>query len=188
MKTKRCSTCKEIKPLSEFAKRASNSDGKQRVCKACSAIYQREYYKKHGDRRAASQALYYASNKDRIKAHRAIYRARPEIRKRLSAYEAEYCSRRGVKARRAAYTKAYFADSENIAKRAAHKAVEGQVRASKLPWIGSLTCKCGYPATSYHHYLGYAPEHWLDVEPLCGKCHYAAHKAMDVIAEQKEKV
>lgn len=28
-----------------------------------------------------------------------------------------------------------------------------------------------------HHYLGYAPEHRLDVQWLCGTCHIAAHGA-----------
>jgi hypothetical protein len=27
------------------------------------------------------------------------------------------------------------------------------------------------PVAHAHHYLGYAPEHWLDVEYLCHKCH-----------------
>ena len=26
-----------------------------------------------------------------------------------------------------------------------------------------------------HHHLGYAPEHWLDVQWLCRRCHKAAH-------------
>lgn len=42
-----------------------------------------------------------------------------------------------------------------------------------LPQVSSQKCvKCGSQAAHYHHYLGYAPEHWLDVEPLCNRCHY----------------
>lgn len=28
-----------------------------------------------------------------------------------------------------------------------------------------------------HHYLGYAPEHWFDVQWICRKCHKVAHLA-----------
>lgn len=35
MDTKRCSTCKEIKPLSEFHKNKSTKDGLQKSCKNC---------------------------------------------------------------------------------------------------------------------------------------------------------
>ena len=31
------------------------------------------------------------------------------------------------------------------------------------------------PAKHYHHYKGYDPEHWLDVEPLCLSCHQKEH-------------
>ena len=45
---------------------------------------------------------------------------------------------------------------------------------------GTLTqrpCSCGNPKSEAHHHKGYAPEHWLDVEWLCKKCHAAAHLA-----------
>ena len=36
----------------------------------------------------------------------------------------------------------------------------------------SLACHdCGKPAQHYDHYLGYAREHWLDVQPVCTSCH-----------------
>lgn len=36
--------------------------------------------------------------------------------------------------------------------------------------------KCGMPKPDAHHFLGYAPEHWLSIEWLCRKCHKAAHR------------
>lgn len=42
----------------------------------------------------------------------------------------------------------------------------------KLKPAKMLKCTyCSKQAEDYHHYLGYAPEHWLDVIPVCRKCH-----------------
>ena len=58
----------------------------------------------------------------------------------------------------------------------AHQAVAKAVRLGQLPSHASCLClDCGQPATAYHHYLGYAPEHWLDVQPLCETCHHTRH-------------
>jgi hypothetical protein len=35
---------------------------------------------------------------------------------------------------------------------------------------------CGTPKTEAHHHLGYAEEHWLDVQWLCKKHHREVHK------------
>ena len=41
-----------------------------------------------------------------------------------------------------------------------------------LPRVVTQRCvACGQSAAQYHHYLGYEPEHWLDVQPLCLSCH-----------------
>lgn len=34
---------------------------------------------------------------------------------------------------------------------------------------------CGEKAEIYHHHLGYARSHWLDVVPLCNSCHRKRH-------------
>ena len=36
--------------------------------------------------------------------------------------------------------------------------------------------ECKKQAQYYHHHLGYAPEHWFDVVPVCFKCHFKLHK------------
>lgn len=58
-------------------------------------------------------------------------------------------------------------------KAAAQAAVGAAVWQDKtLPQVSTQTCaECGATAADYHHYLGYEPEHWLDVTPLCRKCH-----------------
>lgn len=55
----------------------------------------------------------------------------------------------------------------------AHNAVSTAVRYGKMPHVSTLKCQeCGKQAQCYHHHKGYAEKHWLDVVPLCNKCHW----------------
>lgn len=57
----------------------------------------------------------------------------------------------------------------------AGQAVRRAVQVGRLPHVRTLTCvHCGEPAREYHHYLGHAKEHRLDVVPLCIPCHKRA--------------
>ncbi len=59
----------------------------------------------------------------------------------------------------------------------ANKVVRQAVKTGKLPHISTLQCiKCKTQAKEYHHYLGYEPEHWLDVVPTCIRCHRYLHR------------
>lgn len=59
----------------------------------------------------------------------------------------------------------------------ARSAISAATRTGKLPRAKTLKCQtCGKSAHEYHHYLGYAEEHWLDVIPLCRKCHMEAER------------
>ena len=53
----------------------------------------------------------------------------------------------------------------------AHAAVAAAIQTGRLVRPTELACiDCGKPAIVYDHYLGYAREHWLDVEPVCVSC------------------
>jgi NUMOD3 motif-containing protein len=55
---------------------------------------------------------------------------------------------------------------------AAHWTVSNATRSGKLHKATNFLCfDCGEPAACYDHYLGYAPEHRLDVQPVCFSCH-----------------
>lgn len=55
----------------------------------------------------------------------------------------------------------------------ARKAVSRAVRRGKLLPARLLPCyDCQGPAKQYDHYLGYEPDHKLDVQPVCLPCHY----------------
>ena len=38
--------------------------------------------------------------------------------------------------------------------------------------------ECGKPASLYHHILGYKPQNWFDVIPLCLDCHFYVHRVI----------
>lgn len=64
---------------------------------------------------------------------------------------------------------------KNPEKRHAKREVLNAVRRGDLPPIASQQCRdCGKQAQHYHHW-SYLREHWLDVIPLCIKCHKAVH-------------
>ena len=62
-------------------------------------------------------------------------------------------------------------------RRAARWTVHNAVLAGAIPSARSLICiDCGKQAAEYDHYLGYEPEHRLDVQPVCVRCHWSRGK------------
>jgi len=59
----------------------------------------------------------------------------------------------------------------------ARHAVSNAIRDGKIPRPDTLHCYCcKEKAEQYHHWNGYEPEHWLDVWPVCIKCHSGCDK------------
>lgn len=60
----------------------------------------------------------------------------------------------------------------NDDKHRAHGAIWRAVSTGKIPRAKELICvDCGRPAQDYDHYLGHDRTHYLDVQPVCKKCH-----------------
>jgi excisionase family DNA binding protein len=56
-------------------------------------------------------------------------------------------------------------------------AVRGAVLGGLLEPVETLRCAdCAEAAQAYHHHRGYAPQHRLDVIPLCDRCHARRHR------------
>lgn len=55
---KTCRTCKQIKPVAAFSRRAKSLDGLQSKCKACCAVLKKEWLTKNVDQVKAYQAEY----------------------------------------------------------------------------------------------------------------------------------
>lgn len=66
MKTKRCSKCKETKPVSEFCKNKSQKDGIDHCCKSCKSERARRYREANKEKIAEKNRRYYEANKEKI--------------------------------------------------------------------------------------------------------------------------
>lgn len=154
--TKRCCNCKQIKSLSEFHKNRRTKDGRQTTCKSCKKSY---------DQRPERKAYFKAYEKKYQQSeHGKAIRRNCEQSPKCRAY-------------RKRYQNSSYAHHPNYRK--ARSKVSHLVKTSKLPRPDTLLCHyCQKPARQYHHYLGYKPEHWLDVVPACQPCDIKAHKML----------
>jgi len=59
---------------------------------------------------------------------------------------------------------------------AAHNALNRYIPLGKIQKPDKYRCFCGEHAKEYHHYLGYSPEHFFDVIPVCRLCHAKIHR------------
>lgn len=153
---RRCTQCGELKPAAAFAPRADRPSGRMSYCKACKAQRVRVRYQgNHPTARAQMRSRVNNSEyerSDRRKESYRIYRqSHPEVTIR-------------------AVNKYRFNNPEKVA---AHKAVTSAVKRGHL--LREPCRECGNERSEGHHYLGYAPEHHLDVLWLCRAHHREAH-------------
>lgn len=170
--TKQCSKCKEIKVLSEFCKQKSGKYGHRSECKNCQRIYNRIYDKQ------------YRQTENGKEAHK---RARHKYAKSEKGKTSYQLWRHSEKGKAYTQTKKYKCQADkrhklwalrHPIKQKAHEAVKYAIESGKLPRANSLQCHyylqnpdCEKQAQHYHHWHGYEKEHWLDVVPVCTKCH-----------------
>ena len=103
----------------------------------------------------------------------SMYNRSPRGREVMQTAERKYCSTDyGREAKR---QKASRYRDNNPNKEQARKAVSHAVRCGILPRVSTCACSdCGGQAETYHH-PSYQPDHWLDVIPVCRKCHRKIH-------------
>lgn len=80
MNTKRCSKCKQEKPVSEFFKNKSRKDGYRARCKLCHREDCRDYAKTGYYRRYNREYERRPEVKERRKVTKAVYRNRPDVK------------------------------------------------------------------------------------------------------------
>lgn len=162
METKRCSGCDTVKAVSDFFRNASRRDGLMTYCKACETDRKQVKYRANPEYRARMIATATAWHHTKV--------ATPEGRDALRVRKRETRQQSETQQR-------WFAEYGKSVQRKAKFAVNTEVAAGRLPRVVSHTCAdCGNQAKHYHHW-SYAPEHWLDVIPLCAQCHADRHRS-----------
>lgn len=160
---KRCCTCKESKPATDFPRDRSVEDGLNRRCRVCQNAVSRACYRRLADARRLRNKLYDHSKPG--SAVRLAYRKKRKLTERHKEL-------RKLRQQRDKFS----------GKTAARSVVAIAVRTGRLPRAGDLLCRhCGKQAEQYHHFKGYAPEHHFDIIPLCQPCHRAAEPARPLV-------
>ena len=160
IQTKRCTRCKEVKSLTEFYRDKIKLDGHSSQCKIC--------------------------NINRIKVSRQTERGRIMSCKVSLHYRQKHPERHKTSQKHYRHTEKgrTFGRVSNLRIRLFHpekwkarRAVQHAVQAGKIVPVHTLNCRnCQQKAQEYHHYLGYEPEFWFIVMPLCKRCHRLIHK------------
>lgn len=143
-----CPNCHQNKCLCEYQKSSTRKDGVQHWCRDCCLAYGVTYRHSEKGREVRRQhGVVYNKQYSKTERGRAM-------RKKVSDKHRQLYPTK-IKAR---------------------SAIRTAVKMGKLPPARTSECVyCGSQAVYWHHYLGYAFEHALDVIPLCKRCDYKAH-------------
>jgi len=184
IQTKQCSKCKQEKPVSEFYKQTSNKTGYKSQCKECCYEYEKERRK-----RPESLKKYKEACKRYQQTEKYILKYKRNNRKYALTEIGQKNKRKGrLKYRNSEKyqitIKRY--NEENRAKNQARWAIKQAIKIGKMKRAKEYKCNlCNIPAYCYHHNKGYNPKHWLDVIPLCRKCHAYVHLLPKILNRQK---
>jgi len=182
IQTKRCSHCKQIKVIAEFPKDRNRPGGHAYQCKSCRKAYMTLYLKSEKGKNTRKNYEGSPNGKVAIKRYRQSEKGKVASRKRIKKYhQTEKGKNTLLKARKKyaqsekgkVYYKQWYLKHPEIRK--AKSAIDWAVRTGKLPKVDSLKCACGKQAVEYHHHKGYSSKNWLDVIPVCKKCHSEHH-------------
>lgn len=161
--SKKCCSCKQIKNISEFWKCCTRKDGLQTVCKNCQRIIAKKYAQ---------------SDKGRIVFKKAQNQFKHSIKGKITIEKnrSKYLKTKNGRAYR--LRNAHIYKKRYPKKFVAIQKVHSAIKSGKIPHISKMFCFCSKKAREYHHYLGYSPEHWFDILPLCYKCHKIIHRPL----------
>lgn len=164
MKSKQCSKCKEVKPVTEFYANKTTKDGYQSWCKTCSNNFKKAYHQTPKYRAYIKAYRQTAKRKVYIKA----YRQTPEYKVRRKAYEQT--------PERRAYIKAYQQTPEYKAyKKAWRSSPEGKVK--QKAYQKTPEYKAGQKAYRKAHKAEMRAYRQTPERRAYQKAHYQEHKA-----------
>lgn len=165
---KHCNKCGRTMPLTPeyFNRNRAQKSGYTSICKSCIKKYRDE----NPEKTKLVTARWNKEHPEKMREYAAKFESKhPGARKEKSK---KYYDNH----RREEYER-FLRDCEKFPeKRAARKAVTYAVATGVLPRVSTLNCAhCGNQAHNYHH-SSYAQKDWLDVIPLCVKCHRKVHR------------
>jgi hypothetical protein len=140
----------------------------EKVCTACEKIFPLTGF--YADRRRLDGHRAMCKNCSEV----AVRRWRSEHPEAVAIYQAKWqhstsAHVKEVKRAKGARLRTFHKDRTK-----ARDAINNAVKRGK---IQKKPCEiCSNPQAEGHHFLGYAPEHRLDVQWLCRECHRAVHR------------
>lgn len=150
-KNKKCSRCRIVKDIDLFGIDRKSKDGHNSRCFQC----RREIAKIKNKTEKTKKRKTKYRNTDKGKASQRRYTV----------------SKKGRRAQRNADLN-QLNDPKKRIKIMARRAVRSAVSRGELEPVNETLCvRCGALAKQYHHQSGYEKENWLDVVPVCVKCH-----------------
>jgi hypothetical protein len=132
--TKKCSKCKEIKPISAFYNKKESKDGYYSYCKKCFNLQSNRNYQKRRQEVLKKQRQYYKQNTTKILERCAQYRQ--EHKTENHQYQEQYRQKHRMKIRR--FHRQYF------------KTLIGRLRCM---WRG-MNSRCTNPKSTGYKYYG----------------------------------
>jgi len=169
--SKRCSKCKQIKPLSEFYKDHGKKDGHRNYCKSCQKDYDQSEKGKAREKRyrqslqGKTKRKEYAKSAEGKASHKRHRQSEKFKATRKRYRQTEKCKKNQIAAIK------HFR-IRHPEQRKAKDAVNYAIKTGRLIRPDTLQCHyCPAQAKQYHHHKGYEHEHWLHVIPVCLKCH-----------------
>ena len=155
---KTCTKCKQEKDLVEFHIDRSKKDGHRPDCRTCCNERLREYGQTNQGKTVRNRYQHSKAGKAALKRYQQSKRGKKAFNRYRISDKCKKAQKR-YHIRHPEYHKA-------------QSAVMVAVRAGRLPRPNTLQCHYGpHTAQEYHHHLGYASEHLLDVVPACKSCH-----------------
>lgn len=163
--TKYCPQCQQVKPSTDFHKNSTRYDGLASLCKVCKGKINKRYSQTENGQKSLKMRKERYRQSQKGKAKEREYKRSEKTKSSTRLYK-----------RSRAGKLAYLRQRQNNPERfKAREAVVYAVKIGKLPRARTLKCQdCSESAIEYHHW-SYEPEHWLDVIPLCKKCHTERH-------------
>lgn len=177
---KKCQKCKRVKSLEEFHRNSKFADGRAERCKLCRKTDSKNHYQQRGEHIKARMRKYYHNGGKEIAQ---IRHRRPEVQ------DADYALHKTPKYKRKARAnrrkestkkaqREHYKSMLDKRRFKAYAAVKAAIKAGKLKDPENCNCSmCSKHAVLYHHH-SYDKQYWLDVIPLCERCHHRGHHSL----------